>query len=228
MNAPATPSRAVTVLVTRRVAPQGVAGFETAMAGMIEAATHFPGHLGGHLGGQLVRPGEAGGGDEPLLYHVVFAFDNEAHLAAWQREWGVTDPSQARGGITRAEPAPPARRITLLQRKTGKPGAGLGKTTGWIRRAALKMKSVEMLAGVNYEAITPEGLFISFGPDRKDGTLLEVDHIVLCAGQEPLRDLLEPLRAAGVATHLIGGADEASELDAKRAIDHGTRLAAAL
>lgn len=84
MNAPATPSRAVTVLVTRRVAPQGVAGFETAMAGMIEAATHFPGHLGGHLGGQLVRPGEAGGGDEPLLYHVVFAFDNEAHLAAWQ------------------------------------------------------------------------------------------------------------------------------------------------
>ena len=149
-------------------------------------------------------------------------------LAAWQREWGVTDPSQARGGITRAEPAPPARRITLLQRKTGKPGAGLGKTTGWIHRAALKMKSVEMLAGVNYEAITPEGLFISFGPDRKDGTLLEVDHIVLCAGQEPLRDLLEPLRAAGVATHLIGGADEASELDAKRAIDHGTRLAAAL
>ena len=80
MNAPATPSRAVTVLVTRRVAPQGVAGFEAAMAGMIEAATHFP----GHLGGQLVRPGEAGGGDEPLLYHVVFAFDNEAHLAAWQ------------------------------------------------------------------------------------------------------------------------------------------------
>ncbi len=78
MNAPATPSRAVTVLVTRRVAPQGVAGFEAAMAGMIEAATHFP----GHLGGQLVRPGEAGGGDEPLLYHVVFAFDNDAHLAA--------------------------------------------------------------------------------------------------------------------------------------------------
>ena len=80
MNAPATPSRAVTVLVTRRVAPGAVAGFEAAMAGMIDAATHFH----GHLGGQLVRPGEAGSGDEPLLYHVVFAFDNDAHLAAWQ------------------------------------------------------------------------------------------------------------------------------------------------
>ena len=150
-------------------------------------------------------------------------------LAAWQREWGVVaDPAQVRGGITRAQPVPAARQITLLQRKAGKPGAGLGKTTGWIHRAALKMKAVEMLAGVNYEAITPEGLFISFGPDRKDGTLLAVDHIVLCAGQEPLRELLEPLRTAGVATHLIGGADEASELDAKRAIDQGTRLAATL
>ncbi len=80
MNAPATPSRAVTVLVTRRVAPAHVAAFEAAMAGMVEAATHVP----GHLGGQLVRPDETGGGDEPRLYHVVFAFDNEAHLAAWQ------------------------------------------------------------------------------------------------------------------------------------------------
>lgn len=80
MNPPAQASRAVTVLVTRRVAPAHVAAFEAAMAGMVEAATHFP----GHLGGQLVRPGEAGGGDEPLLYHVVFAFDNDAHLAAWQ------------------------------------------------------------------------------------------------------------------------------------------------
>ncbi|HET7864687.1 MAG TPA: FAD-dependent oxidoreductase, partial [Burkholderiaceae bacterium] len=149
-------------------------------------------------------------------------------LVAWQREWGVADPSEVRGGVTLAQPAPAARQITLLQRKAGKPGAGLGKTTGWIHRAALKMKAVEMLAGVNYEAITPEGLLISFGPDRKDGTLVTADHIVLCAGQEPLRELLEPLRAAGVATYLVGGADEASELDAKRAIDQGTRLAATL
>ncbi|UUZ75720.1 hypothetical protein LP414_29355 [Polaromonas sp. P1(28)-13] len=97
------------------------------------------------------------------------------------------------------------------------------------------MKNVEMLSGVNYEhigAINGEGsglgLFITFGEKRLDGTVLAVDNIVLCAGQEPLRELLEPLRAAGIKTHLIGGADEASELDAKRAINQGTRLAAVI
>jgi 2,4-dienoyl-CoA reductase (NADPH2) len=149
-------------------------------------------------------------------------------LAAWQREWGVADPARVRGGVEPAQPAPPARQITLLQRKPGKHGAGLGKTTGWIHRAALRAKQVEMLAGVNYEAITEEGLFVSFGPERRDGTLLPADSIVLCAGQEPLRELLAPLQAAGIAAHLIGGADEAAELDAKRAIDQGTRLAATL
>ena len=118
------------------------------------------------------------------------------------------------------------------RRKPGKLGANLGKTTGWIHRAALKMKNVEMLSGVNYERIGEDGsdlgLFISFGDKRENGTVLTVDNIVLCAGQEPLRELLEPLRAAGVKTHLIGGADQATELDAKRAIDQGTRLAAAL
>ncbi|MGH8858819.1 MAG: NADPH-dependent 2,4-dienoyl-CoA reductase, partial [Polaromonas sp.] len=125
--------------------------------------------------------------------------------------------------------------VTLLQRKPGKLGKGLGKTTGWIHRAALKMKNVEMLSGVNYERIGDNleggsglGLFITFGEKRQDGTVLAVDNIVLCAGQEPLRELLEPLRAAGVKTHLIGGADEASELDAKRAINQGTRLAAVI
>ena len=111
---------------------------------------------------------------------------------------------------------------------SGKHGAGLGKTSGWVHRATLKMKNVEMLGHVNYERVTDEGLFVTFGPDRKDGTLLEVDTIVLCAGQEPLRELQAPLEAAGVKVHLIGGADEASELDAKRAIDQGTRLAAAM
>ncbi len=149
-------------------------------------------------------------------------------LQAWLREWGVTDPSVQRGGVVRAQPEPPAREITLLQRKAGKHGAGLGKTTGWIHRAALKMKNVQMLAGVNYERIGDAGLFVSFGEGRKDGTVLEVDHIVLCAGQEPLRELEAPLRAAGVVVHLIGGAKEAGELDAKRAIDQGTRLAATL
>jgi len=151
-------------------------------------------------------------------------------LPAWLAEWGVADPGAVRGGVVRPQITPPARQVTLLQRKPGKLGAGLGKTTGWIHRAALKMKNVEMLSGVNYERIGEQdsglGLFITFGEKRQDDTVLTVDNIVLCAGQEPLRELLAPLRAAGVKTHLIGGADEASELDAKRAIDQGTRLAA--
>jgi 2,4-dienoyl-CoA reductase (NADPH2) len=146
-------------------------------------------------------------------------------LQEWLAEWGVTDPSEARGGVVRARPAPAARRITLLQRKAGKLGKGLGKTTGWIHRAALQMKQVEMAAGVNYERITPQGLFITHGEKRAEGQLIECDTIVVCAGQEPLRELLEPLRAAGMTAHLIGGADDAGELDAKRAIDQGTRLA---
>ncbi|MEO6016354.1 MAG: FAD-dependent oxidoreductase, partial [Polaromonas sp.] len=150
----------------------------------------------------------------------------------WMKEWGVVDPSIARGGVAKPEVSAPARTVTLLQRKATTVGKGLGKTTGWIHRAALKMKNVEMLSGVNYERIGEEagglGLFITFGEKRQDGTVLAVDNIVLCAGQEPLRELLEPLRAAGVKTHLIGGADEATELDAKRAIDQGTRLAAAM
>jgi 2,4-dienoyl-CoA reductase (NADPH2) len=158
------------------------------------------------------------------LGHVSSTTD----LQAWLREWGVTDPEVARGGVARPQPEPPARQVLLLQRKPGKHGSSLGKTTGWIHRAALKMKNVEMLAGVNYERIGDEGMFVTFGEGRKDGTVLAVDTIVLCAGQEPLRELQAPLQAAGVQVHLIGGALEAGELDAKRAIDQGTRLAAAL
>ena len=148
------------------------------------------------------------------------------NLHEWLAEWGVADPALARGGVVRAQPAPAARQITLLQRKAGKLGKGLGKTTGWIHRAALQMKQVEMIGGVNYERITPQGLFVTYGEKHSDGQLIECDTVVLCAGQEPLRELLDPLKAAGVKTHLIGGADEATELDAKRAIDQGTRLAA--
>jgi 2,4-dienoyl-CoA reductase (NADPH2) len=165
------------------------------------------------------------------LGHVSPSVD----LQAWLREWGVVDPATQRGGVVRAQPEAPAREVLLLQRKPGKHGAALGKTTGWIHRAALKMKNVQMLAGVNYERIgavdgRPDrvGLFVTYGQERKDGTLIEVDHIVLCAGQEPLRELQAPLAAAGVKVHLIGGAHEAGELDAKRAIDQGTRLAATL
>ena len=149
-------------------------------------------------------------------------------LPAWLAEWGVANPVEVRGGVVPPRPAPPARQVTLLQRKAGKLGKGLGKTTGWIHRAALQMKRVEMIGGVNYERITRGGLFVTYGEGRKDGQLIECDTVVLCAGQEPLRELQAPLAAAGLAVHLIGGADEAGELDAKRAIDQGTRLAAAL
>ena len=149
-------------------------------------------------------------------------------LAEWRAEWGVADPSEVRGGVVPARPAPAARQVVLLQRKNGKLGKGLGKTTGWIHRAALQMKQVEMIGGVNYERITPQGLFVTYGEERRDGQLIECDTVVLCAGQLPLRELLEPLRASGVTADLIGGADEAAELDAKRAIDQGTRIALVL
>ena len=157
--------------------------------------------------------------------------DRAAHgsdLAAWMAEWGVADPEVARGGVAQPRPPPPAREVHLLQRKSSKPGAGLAKTTGWIHRTALKARNVEMLSGVNYEGIDDRGLTISFGKDRSGTRLLEVDHVVLCTGQEPLRELQAPLEAAGLRVHLIGGADVAAELDAKRAIEQATRLAARL
>jgi len=146
-------------------------------------------------------------------------------LGAWRREWGVRDPAVARGGVAGVQPdvAPAVRQIYLLQRKASKPGAGLGKTTGWIHRTALKMKQVQMLAGVRYDAIDEAGLHITI---KGQPHLLEVDNIVLCTGQEPLRELKEPLKAAGLKTHVIGGADVAVELDAKRAISQASRLAA--
>ncbi len=148
--------------------------------------------------------------------------------ALWRREWGVGDPAATPGGLAPPEPPPAAREITLLRRKPGRPGAGLGKTTGWIHRASLAARGVRMMGGVNYEEITPRGLRISIGPGREDPRLIEADTIVLCAGQEPDRALAEALRARGVAAHVVGGADQATELDAKRAIDQATRLAARL
>ena len=146
-------------------------------------------------------------------------------LDAWLAEWGVTDPEQAAGGLGTPRPEPSPRQVFLLQRKKSGIGAGLGKTSGWVHRAALKAKRVEQLTGVTYERIDDDGLHIT-----ADGVprLLEVDTVVVCAGQEPVRDLADDLRAAGLPVHLIGGADVAAELDAKRAIDQGTRLAAAL
>jgi 2,4-dienoyl-CoA reductase (NADPH2) len=146
-------------------------------------------------------------------------------LNAWMKEWGVADPAVHRGGLTQPEIAPPRRQVYLLQRKPAPFGKGLGKTTGWIHRASLKMQGVETMGGVNYEGIDQGGLQITFGEAREHPTLLEVDTIVLCAGQEPKRPLADPLRAAGQSVHVIGGADVAAELDAKRAIEQGSRLA---
>ena len=143
----------------------------------------------------------------------------------WMAEWGVDPTFEARAGLLPPAPEPPARDIWLLQRSAGKPGARLGKTTGWIHRATLKAKGVKMLGGVEYRGVEPGGLRIAVdGKER----LLEVDSIVICAGQEPMRDLVDPLVTAGKTPHLIGGADLAAELDAKRAIDQGSRLAARL
>jgi 2,4-dienoyl-CoA reductase (NADPH2) len=151
-------------------------------------------------------------------------------IALWRTEWGVTDPAETRGGLAPSgpQPEPPARQVTLLQRKAERPGKRLGKTTGWVHRAALRMKGVEMVSGVNYERIDADGLHITFGEARENPTLIEADSIVLCAGQLSERSLADALTAQGTPVHVIGGADVAAELDAKRAIDQGTRLAATL
>ncbi len=145
--------------------------------------------------------------------------------ARWMAEWGVDPTFEKRGALVTPQPEAPVRKVWLLQRSPGKPGARLGKTTGWIHRATLKAKQVTMLGGVEYLGVDDTGLRI-----RVDGTeqLLGVGTVVVCAGQEPQRALADALRAEGRSVHVIGGADVAAELDAKRAIDQGSRLAAAL
>jgi 2,4-dienoyl-CoA reductase (NADPH2) len=150
------------------------------------------------------------------------------NLKEWKAEWGAADPQEARGALTTPIPAPAAREVYLLQRTKGPQGKGLGKTSGWVHRAALKAKGVQQLSGVNYERIDDDGLHISFGSDRSNPRVLDVDNVVICAGQEPVRDLEDALRSRGIRPHVIGGAAEAAELDAKRAIKQGTELAARL
>jgi 2,4-dienoyl-CoA reductase (NADPH2) len=149
-------------------------------------------------------------------------------LKEWKAEWGAADPPEARGALTTPRPAPPARQVYLLQRSTGPQGLRLGKTSGWVHRASLKAKGVQQLSGVNYERIDDAGLHISFGSRHSDPRVLAVDTVVLCAGQESVRDLESGLREHGVEPHVIGGAALAAELDAKRAIRQGTELAARL
>jgi 2,4-dienoyl-CoA reductase (NADPH2) len=146
---------------------------------------------------------------------------------AFARQWGIDMKLEARGGVrnVEAEPDPLAREIWLLQRKASKPGKGLGKTTGWVHRLSLRKRGVKMLAGVTYRHVDEFGLHIEHDGKEK---LLEVDNVVVCAGQLPRRELQEPLGSAGMKVHLIGGADVAVELDAKRAIKQGSELAAVI
>ena len=182
------------------------------------------------VGKRVAIVGAGGIGFDVAEFLVQDGHSPTMHLDEWLSEWGVVDPEEARGGIVidRPQPKPSAREVTLLQRKAGKHGANLGKTTGWIHRATLKMNNVQMIGNVNYERISDEGLLITHGEKREHPTWLDVDNIVLCAGQRPLRTLKEPLASAGIPVHVIGGADVATELDAKRAIDQGSRLAARL
>ena len=166
--------------------------------------------------------GAGGIGFDVAEFLVEHAPSPTTDVARWTREWGVDMQLAQRGGLQKPQPEAPARQIWLLQRSEGRPGARLNKTTGWVHRATLKAKQVTMLGNVSYRRFDDQGLHITV-----DGIpqTLPVDHVVVCAGQEPNRRLADELIAAGLKVHVIGGADVAAELDAKRAIAQGTRLA---
>ena len=150
-------------------------------------------------------------------------------LSGWLEHWGIADPENHRGGLDPAGPTESSskREVTMLQRKPGKFGRSLGKTTGWIHRSSLKRKGVRMIGGVSYRAIRPEGVRVRM-PDEHDDRLIEADTVAICAGQVPERTLADRLEALGRPSHVIGGAEDASGLDAQRAVEQGARLAASL
>ena len=175
------------------------------------------------VGPRAALVGAGGIGFDVAEFLVQQAPSPTLDLPRWLAEWGVQPEFEGPGALAKPQPEAPERQLWLLQRSPGKPGAKLGKTTGWIHRAALKAKGVKALGGVEYLGVDDKGLRIRIGDQEQ---LLAVDTVVICAGQEPLRTLVEPLQAAGKTPHLIGGADFAAELDAKRAINQGSRLAA--
>lgn len=176
------------------------------------------------LSGRVV-PGQrvavVGAGGIGVDVSVWLTHDPAEDLDDWMSHWGVGDPSLHPGGLTERKPRTPLREVTLIQRKTTPIGIGLGKTSGWAHRAVLKQSGVVQVSGATYDRVDDAGLHLTV-----DGvsSVLDVDHVVLCAGQESVRGLYDELPGA----HLIGGADVAAELDAKRAIEQGTRVAAAL
>ena len=178
--------------------------------------------------GKRVAVVGAGGIGFDVSELLVTAESPTLNLKEWKAEWGAADPQEVRGALSAPIPAPPAREVYLLQRTAGPQGKRLGKTTGWVHRASLKAKGVHQLSGVNYEYIDDAGLHISFGSGHGRPRVLAVDNVIICAGQEPVRDLEDALRRKRITPHIIGGAVLAAELDAKRAIRQGTELAARL
>ena len=186
--------------------------------------------LGASVGARVAVIG-AGGIGFDVSEFLVTDESPTLNLKEWRAEWGALNPPDAptaRGALATPVPLASTREVYLLQRTRGPQGKGLGKTSGWVHRASLKAKGVHQLSGVNYERIDDDGLHISFGSDHADPRVLEVDNVIVCAGQESVRGLDAELRALGITAHVIGGAAVAAELDAKRAIRQGTELAARL
>ncbi len=180
------------------------------------------------VGGKVAVIGAGGIGFDVSEFITHTGPSTSLEREAFWKEWGIDTRLEARGGIAgvKAEVHPAARQVFLLQRKKSKVGDGLGKTTGWIHRAGLKNKQVQMVNAVEYLGIDDAGLHIRVAEGEPQ--VLPVDTVIVCAGQDPLRELQDGLLAAGQSVHLIGGADVAAELDAKRAINQGSRLAAEL
>ena len=174
----------------------------------------------------IVGAGGIGFDVAEYLSHDMAHESVSLNVESYMKEWGV-DMSYQRGGslAESPQPIPSPREVFLLKRSKGKHGKNLGKTTGWIHRASLAMKKVKMIHSVQYEKIDDAGLHISVGEEKQ---ILPVDNVVICAGQEPLRAMHEELVAAGKSVHLIGGANIATQLDAKKAIKEASHLAAEL
>jgi 2,4-dienoyl-CoA reductase (NADPH2) len=230
----------VTLRLGTWATPALLAGFDVVVlaTGVVPRAVDFEGHdhptvvgyvdvlLGRVVPGKRVAIIGAGGIGFDVAEFVVHEGPSPSlDTARWMEEWGVDLASATPGGLKPPRPEPPARDVWLLQRSAGRPGARLGKTTGWIHRATLKAKGVRMFGGVEYRRVDDAGLHVAI-----DGVeqVLGVDHVVVCAGQEPRRELVGELAGVQAEMHVIGGADVAAELDAKRAIDQGSRLAATL
>ncbi|HCB2601011.1 TPA: NADPH-dependent 2,4-dienoyl-CoA reductase [Citrobacter koseri] len=179
------------------------------------------------VGKRVAIIGCGGIGFDTAMYLSQPGDPSSQSIAEFCVEWGIDTSLQQPGGLRPEGPhlSRSPRQIVMLQRKASKPGQGLGKTTGWIHRATLLSRGVKMIPAVSYQKIDDDGLHVLINGEPQ---LLNVDHVVICAGQEPRRELAAPLRASGKTVHLIGGCDVAMELDARRAIAQGTKLALAI